>query len=150
MQNWQQLFIIAYILFGLLGAYIGYRKCRFEKNNLGHARIFVIYGAIVWADLVVFGIFWAGLASLAIILKSWIFFLLSQSTFWLVRSVGETIYWFNQQFSTIDRNPIYKQAIFDIFDNDKYTSWFVMQILWQCVTVVSALATIYLIKIWLF
>ena len=150
MQDWQQLVIIGYILLGLLGTYIGYRKSRFEKDYYrSFVGIFAIYGAFVWADIILFGIFWAIFGLVAIILKSWIFFLLSLSLFWLVRGLGETIYWFNQQFSTFDPTLIHKRGIFKIFDNDKYTSRFMMQVFSQCITVASALATIYLIKIWL-
>lgn len=150
MQNWQQILILIYALLAFFSAILGYKKCRFEKNNLGIVGFFTIYGAFVWADVVVFGIFWFLFSLVTIFLGDWVLFLLGLSLFWLVRSIGETIYWFNQQFSTIQR---YRASDFPflakIFHND-YTVYFVLQICMQCVTVVSAILSIYLTKLWLF
>jgi hypothetical protein len=148
MEIWQQSIIV---LFGL-GAFIGFIKsfdeCKRKKRSLSLTlQIGPLYGAFVYADLVVFGLFWT-IASLgAFFLNDWYLFLLTLSLFWLVRSIGETIYWFLQQFSTINRNPPEKFYIHKIFHNDSV--WFVYQIFWQCITVITIITSIYLAKLWL-
>jgi len=142
MEPWQRIVIISYSVFSLFGAVLGYYQCKFKKNSLGGNFIFNLIGAFVWADNVVFGTFWF-LGSLVILyFNNWNLFLFAQSLFWLVRSVGETIYWFNQQFSTINRNPAKNYWITKIF-HDEYTVWFVHQIMWQCLTVVFIILSLY-------
>lgn len=148
MEVWQQILIISYGLLGLVGATIGYFESKTKKNSLGTVGIFNIYGAFVWADIVVFGLFWFLASLTTIILNNWILFLLTESVFWLVRSVGETIYWFNQQFSTINRNPAKNYWFTKIF-HDEYTVWFVHQIMWQCLTVVSIIFSLYFGRLFL-
>lgn len=104
-------------------------------------------GIFVRADAVIFGFFWF-LASLAsYLLKDWLLFLLIVSVYWVVRSLGETHYWLNQQFSSHNHNPPENMRGYKIF-KDK-SIWFVYQITWQCITVVSAITTIYLVNAWL-
>lgn len=120
-----------------------------RKNNpYGLTKFFYWMGIFVWADAVVFGAFWF-LVSLSIlfIIKSWLLFLLIVSVFYFVRSLGETIYWFNQQFSTINRNPPHTLRGYKLFKNDSI--WFVYQIWWQCVTVISVITTIYFTVLWI-
>jgi hypothetical protein len=106
------------------------------------------FGIIAWGDAVVFGLFWTGVSLVSYFLNDWILFLLIISVFWVVRSLGETIYWFNQQFSqkAYDWNKPEKLLFHSIFKNDSI--WFVYQIIWQCVTVVSIIATIYFTRLW--
>jgi len=120
-----------------------------HKNNpYGLTKLFYWMGIFVWADAVVFGLFWF-LVSLVIlfVFKSWLLFLLIVSVFYLVRSVGETIYWLNQQFSTLNRNPPHTLRGYKLFKNDAI--WFVYQIWWQCITVISIITTIYLAALWI-
>jgi len=46
----------------------------------------------VWGDAVIFGLFWTVALIVAWVLKDWYLFLLIVSVFWVVRSLGETIY----------------------------------------------------------
>ena len=149
MENWQGFLILIYGLIGFYGAYKGYRKSRYENKRLELSPHFIVYGAFVWADVVIFGIFWFLFSLVCIILNDWILFLLSQSLFWLIRGFGETIYWFNQQFSTISRSSHKDFPFSRFFGNDDYTVWFVMQIFMQCITVVSAILSLYFGKLWL-
>lgn len=149
MENWQTLLVLLFGTVGLFGAFIAYRKCRYEKNNLGLTPQFYIYGAFVWADMVVFGVFWFLFSFLTLYLQDSVLFLLGYSLFWVIRSLGETIYFFNQQYSNINRTT-HKDFFFAaVFGNDDYTIWFVMQIFMQCLTVVSLLASLYFGKLWL-
>ena len=148
MEWWQSLIILAYGILALVGCIRSFYECKSRKNTFGHTYINRLFGAFVWADMVIFGLFWSLVALISYFLQDWILFLLTISLFWLIRSVGETIYWFNQQFSTINRNPVshFKYAK-KIFHNDSI--WFVYQIFWQCMTVVATIASLYLANRWL-
>ena len=149
MEVWQKLLVLGWGLFGLVGSFEGYRRCRYKKDNLCWDGIFTIYGAFVWADIVVFGVFWALASIIVLLTNDWILFLLLLSVFWVVRSLGETIYWFNQQFSTIIRySPKGNSLLAKIFRDD-YTMWFVLQIFMQCITVVSLIFSIHFVHLWL-
>lgn len=123
-------------------------QCRVRRNNLGITFALLPLGIFVWADGVVFGLFWF-LVSLAVyLMNDWILFLLIFSVFWVVRSLGETIYYFNQQFSTIRRIPGKSLPGYKVFA-DEYTIWFVYQIMAQVITVISIITSVYLFKVWL-
>lgn len=118
-----------------------------KKNAFGLTPFLLPLGIFVWGDGVVFGLFWLLASGISLIIKDWLFFLLIVSVFWLVRSIGETIYWLNQQFSTLERNPVQNLPWNSIFHNDSV--WFVHQIIWQCITVISLVASLYLGFVWL-
>ena len=146
MEIWQKLFIILWGTISLIFFIKGFIECNNKKNAFGLTPFLNIFGAYVWGDIVIFGIFWALVSAVTLILNDWILFLLIISVFWVVRSLGETIYWFNQQFSKINRNSPKKFWLYKYFHNDSV--WFIHQILWQCITVISIIITIYLVKIW--
>lgn len=147
MNSWQQTLIFLYAAFNFLVFFRGYYESKYKKNAYGLTRPLSFIGAFVWGDAVVFGIFWVLSSLVALALKDWYLFLLIISVFWVVRSLGETIYWFNQQFSTINRNPIRNLPWNSIFHNDSV--WFIHQIIWQCVAVVSVIFSIYFANLWL-
>lgn len=148
MISWQSNIILIFALFSWSGFIYGLYKCVKMKQNLGSAHIYNLIGAFVWADAVVFGLFWTGASVVVLLLKDWILFLLLQSVFWTIRSVGESIYWFNQQFSTLNRNQGNKLIFFKLF-KDEYTTWFVYQIQWQCTAVISIVLSIYFTHLWI-
>ncbi|MFH2118290.1 MAG: hypothetical protein ABII10_00940 [Candidatus Paceibacterota bacterium] len=143
----QQTFLIIFALFNFLVFLKAFHECKTKKNAFGLTPLLTLIGAFVWADAVVFGLFWTIVSLAAWLMNDWLLFLLVVSLFWVVRSAGETIYWFNQQFSTVDRNPPEKHMFYSIFHNDSV--WFVHQIIWQCVTVLSAVASLYFGWAWL-
>jgi hypothetical protein len=146
MANWQTYFISIFGVFSFIGFVKGFLESK--KHKAYHSGwIFNLIGAFVWADAVVFGLFWTLISITCLILNNWILFLLIYSVFWLVRSIGETIYWFLQQFSTINRCPPENYKIHKIFKNDSV--WFVFQIFWQCATVVTIITSIYLAHFWI-
>ena len=147
MQQWQQWILVFWLLFSVTGFIKGITESKNKKNAFGGAHIYNLIGAFVWGDAVVFGLFWVLVSVICIYLNDWTLFLLVTSVFWLVRSAGEAIYWFNQQFSTIDRNPPKKFWFYRYFHNDSV--WFVYQIFWQCVLVVAIIFTIYFTNIWI-
>ena len=117
----------------------------------GHAftltRGLSMLGMFVWGDVLVLSIFWALVALVSFLLSDWWLFLLTVSIFWLVRSVGETIYWFLQQFAVVKRDPPESLAGYRFVKNESI--WFIYQVMWQCVTVISLVTTIYLAHRWL-
>ena len=147
MENWQQAFIMGWGTLALIGSVKSFYECQRKKNTYGLTYIFRIYGAFVWADLVIFGIFWTLISALSLFLNSWYLFLLFVSLFWLVRSIGETLYWFHQQFSSINKNPVNRFLMKNIFHNESI--WFVYQIFWQCMTVLTTISSAYLFHLWL-
>ena len=143
----QQRIVLIYGLINFLVFLKGFYETKYKKSAYGPTPSLSILGMFVWGDAVVFGLFWTISSIVAWFLKDWYLFLLIVSVFWMVRSLGETIYWFNQQFSKINRNPPEKLMGYSIFQNDSI--WFAYQIFWQCVTVISIISTIYFAHIWL-
>lgn len=148
MQDWQKYLLLAYFLFSLFGFIIGIDQSRrgnsYKKPKWG---IYNLIGAFVWADTVVFGLFWLMTSLVVYFLEDWLLFLLILSVFWSVRAWGESVYWFNQQFSTLRKNSPKDIWFYQIFKNDSV--WFVYQIFWQCILVLAVVASIYLAKVWL-
>lgn len=143
----QQIIIILFAVFNFFIFFKALDEVKRKKNAFGLTRGLVFLGAFVWADAVIFSLFWLLSSAIVLALSNWNLFLLIISVFWLVRSIGETIYWFNQQFSTLERNPPKNLHGYTLFNNDSI--WFVYQIIWQSVTVFSLISSIYLAKIWL-
>lgn len=146
MQSWQIVFLCLYGLGNLLLSTKASYESHKKKNAFGQIP-FGIIGMFVWGDAVVFGIFWALVSIVTLLLQDWILFWLIFSLFWVVRSFGETIYWFNQQFSTVKREDPKQKWLYKYFHNDSV--WFVYQITQQCITVVSLVASIYFASVWL-
>jgi len=133
--------VVAVIVF-IKGSY----EAIFKKNSFGETPFLLLMGIFVWGDAVVLGLFWLLVAGICLILKDVILFLLIMAVFWGVRSLGEVIYWINQQFSTIIRNPPERLFGYKFLKNDSI--WFIYQLYWQCVLVVSIVATIYMANLW--
>jgi hypothetical protein len=138
-------------IFGLLSLLLtvkAYFECRHKKNSFGlTSKVCNIYGSFVWADHLVFGLFWTIVSLVTFLLGDWLLFLLIVSVFWLVRSVGETIYWFLQQFVPRSGNDPKNLWVSRIVQRD--AAWFVHQIFWQCISVITLVTTIYLSFLWL-
>ncbi|HSX08747.1 MAG TPA: hypothetical protein VLF93_01180 [Candidatus Saccharimonadales bacterium] len=147
MNVWETIFLSFFALFSF-SIFIKGLVESYKKNAKGVTILLYWIGIFVWADAVVFGLFWF-LASLFVlfIFRSWLLFLLIFSVFYLVRSIGETIYWFNQQFSHLERNPPHTLIGYRLFKDDSL--WFVYQMWWQCIIVISVITTIYLTTLWI-
>lgn len=142
--------ITAVVIYGMISFLVfikGFFESAKKKNSFRETPFLFWAGIFVWGDAVIFGLFWFLSSLVCYFSKDWILFLLVISVFWVVRSLGETIYWFNQQFSTLNRNPPEKLRGYQFFKNDSI--WFIYQIFWQCITVVSIITTIFLASSWL-
>lgn len=148
MQLWQQIIIATYGLIALIAFITSFRACYYHKKPFEETPLYgFLFTGFVRGDNVVFGLFWFIVSTASLILQDWTLFLLILSVFWLVRSIGETLYWFLQQFHPRTGNDPSKFWYFKYFHNDSV--WFINQIYWQCVSVLTIISTIYLTSIWL-
>ncbi len=148
MSYWQSIFISLFGIIAFLTFIQSLFKCQTHEGRVGKPyRICELYGSFVWADHVVFGLFWTVMAFVALLLQDWIFFLLTISLFWFIRSIGETVYWILQQFLPRKGNEPEKYWINKIVTGEGV--WFIHQIIWQCVSVITLLTSIYLTFLWL-
>lgn len=137
-------------LFGVISLSVtirGTRELLINKNHFKDTRALFWLGIFVWGDAIIFGAFWFLASLICLLLQDWILFLLIVSIFWVVRSLGEIIYWLNQQFSPIIRNPPAKLIGYKLFNNDSI--WFAYQIFWQCILVISIISSIYFTNFWI-
>lgn len=149
MSFWQQTFIVVYAFVNLLVFIKGFYESKYKKNSYVLTRYLFPLGVFAWGDAVIFGPFWVISSIIVLVLNDWYLFLLIISIFWVVRSLGETIYWFNQQFSSkvYEWNKPENLPGYSIFHNDSI--WYINQIIWQCTTVISIIASIYISGLWL-
>ena len=149
MNFWQTSVILGYGIINFLVFFKGIRESKDKKNAYGLVPYLYPLGIYAWGDAVIIGLFWFLSSFVTFLLQDWILFLLIISVFWVVRSLGETIYWFNQQFSSksYDWNKPEKLFGHSVFHNDSI--WYVYQVINQCMMVISIITTIYLANLWL-
>lgn len=140
------------LIYGLVNFFVfikGFTESRNKENAYGLTPYLIFLGIFTWGDAVVFGLFWTFVSLISIFLRDWYLFILVISIFWVVRSIGETIYWFNQQFSIKASTWNKPESLLwhSIFHDDSI--WYIYQIIWQCITVVSIIFSIYITKLWL-
>jgi len=157
MEIWQILLISFLGIFSFSAFLMGLKHCR-KNNPWGLTPLYNVIGAFVWTDASIFGLFWT-IVCLCLLIISWFYsppvdggnWLLSltiYSIFWLVRSIGEVIYWINEQFAVNKRNKPETLWHSKIFPGT--SAYVASQVFWQCVIVVTLITTLYLIKLWLF
>lgn len=147
MEHWQKLTIAIYGVVACLGFLQGYMQCKEKKNPYGLARIYNFIGAFVWADALIFGFFWTLLCLVILFFNSWYLFLLALSLFWVVRSIGEILYWMHEQFSSKSKNPPERFLLTKLLHGESV--WIGYQIIWQCILVISLLFSLLFAKLWL-
>ena len=139
-----KIFIVVFLAYSIAGFIAGFLH---KKNPYGLSRYFLPLGAFVWVDTVVFGLFFTLVSVYCLIINQTVLFFLIYSVFWLVRSTGEQIYWFLEQFTTQHRNPPHTLWPKKWFKGEE--SWIVMQVTWQCVTVVTLITSLWLFSIFI-
>lgn len=144
---WQYIFVVCFGLLNVLAFFRAWHELRNKDNVFGLTRYLFFLGEFVWGDVILISFWWAAVSVLILVVGDWNLFLLIQSVFWIIRSVGEMIYWLNQQFSPINRNPVHSLLGNSIFKKDSI--WFAYQVAWQCVFVVAVILSLYFSKIWL-
>lgn len=126
-----------------LGVFYSVKK----KNAFGVTHWFLPLGIFVWGDALVFGLFWFCSSFLFFKMQSQWFTLFFVSCFWLIRSLGEMVYWLNQQFSKMIRDPAEQHVLFPLVKNESV--WFLHQIIWQCIAVFSLVLGVWSGWMWL-
>ncbi len=146
MYNYQSILITIFALYSLSGVLMGSQQIK-KYLSFYPTYIYYLLGAFVWGDVFIFGIFWTLISILVFIFDDWTLFWVFVSVFWFIRSLGETIYWLLQQFASKSREPVEKVAFYSFFKNESV--WFVQQIIWQCITVVTLISSVWLVNLWL-
>lgn len=143
----QQLLILFYGIINFLAFLKGYYEIKDKKNPYGLAQSFGLLGIFVWGDAVVIGPFWIIISVFSLVLQDWYLFLVALSLFWVVRSAVEVVYWVFEQFTERHRNHPQTLMFYNFIKSDAI--WFIYQIFWQCILVISILASIYFTTLWL-
>lgn len=144
MESFSSGFLLLVALYSFISFILGIRQ---RKNPFGLSPFFGPIGSFVWVDNFIFGLFFAIVSVFCFLTSQWILFWLIFSVFWLIRSIGEQIYWFLEQFAHKHRNPPKTLWPHKWFRGEEV--WIVMQIFWQCVSVIALIATVYFFVQWL-
>jgi hypothetical protein len=142
----QQLVLLLYVLLNFYVFSKSFHEIK-NKNVLGLAKPYGLIGIFVWGDAIIISPFWIIAVSIVQLTQDWSLFLFILSVFWIVRSTGEVIYWLNEQFASKNRNPPPKLVLYSFFGNDSV--WFIYQLFWQCILVLSIIAAVYTGNLWL-
>lgn len=137
------LIVLAYSVLCLVSGLWHTRK----GNYHGEAFPFHPLGAYVWADAVVFGLFWTVSTIVLYKIGDWNLFWAYYFVFSAVRYLGETIYWFNEQFAGKKLEDTKKKWPYRFFKDEKVVR-FTYQTIAQCLTVVSVILAIYFAHRW--
>ncbi|OGH10803.1 MAG: hypothetical protein A3B38_03825 [Candidatus Levybacteria bacterium RIFCSPLOWO2_01_FULL_36_13] len=146
MEFWQQTFIACFAVFNFLIFLKGLYEIK-KRNPYGLTKYLFFIGAFVWGDMFVLGPFWIISSAISLLLNNWYLFLLFVSLFWVIRSLGETIYWLNEQFAFKNRNPPQTLNFHKLINGEAI--WFIYQLFWQCIFVISTVFSVYFINRWL-
>jgi hypothetical protein len=102
------------------------------------------FGAFIWGDLLIFGLFWGIACIILSKLNNHYYYFLTLYSFWLIRSIGETMYWFTQQFSQIENPwPNYYPHIAFLQTITPKEIWVFHQLIWQSICIISLIGLIY-------
>jgi hypothetical protein len=121
-----------------------------EKRDFIYWWGFII-GAFVWEDMLVFGLLHAALAFTSIVLKNNLIWLVGFLVFWIMRSAGETLYFFLQQFIVPLHHPHniggHFGPIRKLFGNiSDQKCYIILQAIMQSVLVISILSLIFVLR----
>jgi len=139
--------ILAWGVVGLVVAGLGIHMTVSKKRVFKETKLLLPWGIFVWGDAPLIGGFWFLASLIAGLAKSLDLFGLISCLFWAVRSYGEIIYWINQQFSTVRRNPPEKLWGYQWFGDDSI--WFVYQLAHQLILIASLVGVIFFSHQWL-
>lgn len=147
MTSLEQIIVIFYGLLNFSALLKGFHEIKYKKNVYGLASPLGFLGIFVWGDALVIAPFWIIISVLTLFMRDWYLFLVTLSFFWAVRSAGEVIYWINEQFAENHRNPPNTLRFYNFFKSDAI--WFIYQLFWQCILILSFIASIYFSTLWL-
>ena len=143
----QQDLIIGYLIINVCVVAMGVYQSFVKKNAYTLTPPLILLGSFVWGDTIIISSFWIIISAISLYLNDWYLFGLLVSVFWVIRNLGEAIFWFNQQFSqkiiyAANTLPGYKYV-----GNDSI--WFIYQIINQCFAVMFVVSSLYFGHMWL-
>lgn len=136
-------------IFGILSLavfFIGLQKTIRQNQSFQTTPYLLWMGIFVWADAIVIAPFWIVSSLASFIFEDWILFCLLASLFWVVRALGETVYWIQEQFAATHRNEPKSLAGEKMFRGELI--WVIYQLIWQCICVAAVLCSIYFGYLW--
>jgi hypothetical protein len=112
-----------------------------------------LIGSFVWEDMFVFSVYGLAASIATVWLGQWKYGLLFFLVFWMVRSAGETLYFFLEQFIEPKQYPHYVDSHFGlvryIFGNISYQQCLIiMQVFFQIIMMTSIVGIITLLFAW--
>lgn len=138
---WQTIILIFIALYSTVAFFQGFKNTYIKKNPYGLTPRFNILGSFVWVDAVVFGAFFSIVSVVSILFQNINLFLLVFCVFWVIRSVGEQIYWFLEQFADKNRNKPENLPMSKYFPGKSV--YIYTQIFWQCISVIAIILSVY-------
>jgi hypothetical protein len=146
--------ILLLLLITLLLVVVSFNKVRNDKDKLSFIyRWGFLVGAFVWEDLFLISLFFSFSLMLVLLVSDIRVGLLIFNVFWIVRSGGEVLYFFLQQFfepkhhpHSIDEHFILVRRIFGDISTQK--CFIIMQVLLQLSLVVFICLLILLLSQW--
>lgn len=110
----------------------------------------LLYGAFVWADVMVFSLLWIIISIVLLRIKQKEFFWIAYFSYWFIRSSGEVVYSFLQQFHP-ETKPWLIYVPREVMQNNFLGHfilkefWIVYQIFFQSIAVLSLFGLIFTI-----
>lgn len=147
MLPWQTLVITLFLVINSVVFIKSFIESHQKTNAYNPTPFLSPFGIFVWGDGLIFGPFWLAASVITLALNDWLLFLFTLSVFWLVRSFGETIYWLNEQFAHTKRNNPKNLFGYNLVKNDSI--YFIYQIIYQGISVITIITSLYLGKLWL-
>lgn len=133
---------------------LAYRHVRHSEETYGFIHMWgIIVGSFVWEDLMIFSVFFMVATFLVAVLCNIRLGLLLLASFWMVRSAGETLYFFLQQFHRPEHPPhniaqhfAPLRLLFGRISVQK--CYIIMQIFWQTILVAAITSFALLLLRW--
>jgi hypothetical protein len=151
---WLRVLFLLVALLCLALFFLAYRHVRHSNETYGFIHFWgIAVGAFVWEDLMIFSLFFMIASSLVAVLRNLRLGLLLLVSFWMVRSAGETLYFFLQQFHRPEHPPHNIAEHFAplhwLFGRISAQKCFIiMQIFWQTILVVAIASFALLLLRW--
>ncbi len=111
-----EIFILLTVVSGLCLVLSAYQVRRHKTKLEIIAHWAFPFGAFVWEDLLIFSLFSLGSLTATLLVRDWRAGLLIYLVFWVVRHLGEVIYWLLQQFCQPTAYP-----------HDQYHAFFIIR-----------------------
>lgn len=147
------LFLVLSILFLTL-AVLAFQRIRQAKGIITFTYHWgFLIGAFIWVDVLIFSLYGCIASAITYFIGEPKIGLLFFIVFWIVRSAGETLYFFLQQFHqpqhhphNIDEHFILLRKVFPNLNTQQ--CYIFMQITWQCILMFSVVSLVWVLMLW--